>query len=224
MRAVGIKVLKNKLSEYVRLAERGETILVTDRDRVVAEMGPPEASRSPLVADAMLAEAVRQGWITPPALPAKRRAAAQSGDVLPQTQARTGGRPERALIYLDTSVALAHLLAEDRVPPEALWQETLISSRLIEYEIWTRIHARKLARSHGDEVRTLLGRIAFVELSLPVLARALEPFPKPVRTLDALHLASMDFVQKQGQTITLASYDDRQISTARALRFSIYAL
>ena len=70
------------------------------------------------------------------------------------------------MIYLDTSVALAHLLAEDRVPPEALWQETLISSRLIEYEIWTRIHARKLARSHGDEVRTLLERIAFVELAL----------------------------------------------------------
>jgi hypothetical protein len=56
------------------------------------------------------------------------------------------------------------------------------------------------------------------------LARALEPFPKPVRTLDALHLASMDFIQKQGQSITLASYDDRQISAARALRFSIYAL
>jgi antitoxin (DNA-binding transcriptional repressor) of toxin-antitoxin stability system len=71
MRAVGIKALKNKLSEYVRLAERGETILVTDRDRVVAEMGPPEPSRSPLLADAMLAEAVRQGWITPPALPAR---------------------------------------------------------------------------------------------------------------------------------------------------------
>jgi len=128
------------------------------------------------------------------------------------------------LIYLDTSVALAHLLAEDRVPPEALWQEPLISSRLIEYEIWTRIHARKLGRSHGDEVRTLLGRIAFVELSPPVLTRALEPFPKPVRTLDALHLASMDFVRKQGQSITLASYDDRLINTARALRFSLYAL
>jgi antitoxin (DNA-binding transcriptional repressor) of toxin-antitoxin stability system len=71
MRAVGIKILKNKLSEYVRMAELGETILVTDRDRVVAEMGPPEASRSPLVADAILAEAVRQGRITPPALPVK---------------------------------------------------------------------------------------------------------------------------------------------------------
>ena len=125
------------------------------------------------------------------------------------------------MIYLDTSVALAQLLAEDRLPPEALWQEPLIRSRLIEYEIWTRIHARELARSHSDEVRTLLGQIALVELSLPVLARALEPFSKPVRTLDALHLASMNFIQKQGQSITLASYDDRQISAARALRFSI---
>jgi antitoxin (DNA-binding transcriptional repressor) of toxin-antitoxin stability system len=69
MRAVGIKVLKNKLSEYVRLAAGGETILVTDRDRVVAELVPPREGRSPLLADAQLAEAVRRGWITPPALP-----------------------------------------------------------------------------------------------------------------------------------------------------------
>jgi len=68
MKAVGLKVLKNKLSEYVRLAERGETVLVTDRDRVVAEIVPPEKTRSPVLADALLAEAVRQGWITPPAL------------------------------------------------------------------------------------------------------------------------------------------------------------
>ena len=38
MRAVGLKVLKNKLYEYVRLAQGGETILVTDSDRVVAEL------------------------------------------------------------------------------------------------------------------------------------------------------------------------------------------
>lgn len=68
MRSVGLKVLKNKLSEYVRLAEGGETVLVTDRDRVVAELGPPRGGRSPFIADAMLAEAVRKGWITPPAL------------------------------------------------------------------------------------------------------------------------------------------------------------
>ena len=128
------------------------------------------------------------------------------------------------MIYLDTSVALAHLLAEDVSPAEKLWNESLVSSRLIEYEIWTRIHARKLTRSHADEVRSLLGRVALVELSPPVLARALEPFPKPVRTLDAIHLASIDFLQRQGQAVSLASYDDRMITAARALRFPIYQL
>jgi predicted nucleic acid-binding protein len=128
------------------------------------------------------------------------------------------------LIYLDTSVALAHLLAEDRVPPGRLWQEPLISSRLIEYEIWTRIHARKLTDSHADEVRSLLNRLALIELAQPVLARALEPFPKPVRTLDAIHLASMDFLREQKQSVTLASYDDRLINAARALGFPLYKL
>jgi antitoxin (DNA-binding transcriptional repressor) of toxin-antitoxin stability system len=71
MRSVGLKVLKNKLSEYVRLAAGGETVLVTDRDRVVAEIVPPQAGRSPLLADALLAEAVRNGWLTPPAMPGK---------------------------------------------------------------------------------------------------------------------------------------------------------
>jgi antitoxin (DNA-binding transcriptional repressor) of toxin-antitoxin stability system len=70
MHAVGLKVLKNRLSEYVRLAARGETVLVTDRDRVVAEIVPPREGRSGLLADARLAEAVRKGWITPPTLPA----------------------------------------------------------------------------------------------------------------------------------------------------------
>jgi antitoxin (DNA-binding transcriptional repressor) of toxin-antitoxin stability system len=69
MRAVGLKILKNRLSEYVRLAAGGECILVTDRDRVVAELIPPREGRAALVADAFLADAVRKGWITPPALP-----------------------------------------------------------------------------------------------------------------------------------------------------------
>src|SRR5436305_13186203 len=69
MRAVGLKTLKNKLSEYVRLAAGGETVLVTDRDRVVAELVPPRSGRAALLADAQLADAVRQGWLTPPALP-----------------------------------------------------------------------------------------------------------------------------------------------------------
>ncbi len=57
------------------------------------------------------------------------------------------------MIYLDTSIALAHLLAEDRQPPVSLWDETLVSSRLLEYEIWIPPHRRGLAGSHGEAAR-----------------------------------------------------------------------
>ena len=128
------------------------------------------------------------------------------------------------MIYLDTSVALAQLLAEDRKPPAALWAESLVSSRLLEYELWARIHARKLARSHGEGVRAVLARLAFVELDRRVLARALEPFPAPVATLDALHLASAEFLRERGQDVALASFDTRLVRAARALGIGIYAL
>lgn len=65
MRTVGLKVLKNKLSEYVRLASEGETILVTNRDRVVAELLPPRGTRARRIPDAMLAELIRTGLLTP---------------------------------------------------------------------------------------------------------------------------------------------------------------
>lgn len=65
MRTVGLKVLKNRLSEYIRIVASGETVLVTDRDRVVAELRPPEG-RGPLSSDALLAEAMRKGWLAAP--------------------------------------------------------------------------------------------------------------------------------------------------------------
>lgn len=128
------------------------------------------------------------------------------------------------MIYLDTSVALAHILVEDRVPPASLWSESLVSSRLIEYELWTQIHARRLAASHGDEVRALLGRLSLIEMAPQVLARALEPFPTGVRTLDALHLAAMEFLRTSGQTVELACYDERLLAAARAMRFGVVVL
>jgi predicted nucleic acid-binding protein len=128
------------------------------------------------------------------------------------------------VIYLDSSVALAHLLAEDRSPPESIWGETLVSSRLLEYEVWNRINARRLGPSHGEAARTLIGHVALIELAPPVLARALEPFPIPVRTLDALHLASIEFLRGRGQTVALASFDERLLAGARALRVPVYEL
>ena len=128
------------------------------------------------------------------------------------------------MIYLDTSVALAHLLAEDRRPPTGLWAEELWSSRLLEYELWSRIHARDLARSHGDSLRLLLARISLIELDPVVLARALQPFPAPTRTLDALHLASASWLRERGASIRVATYDRRLAAASRAIGLDLVAL
>lgn len=96
MRSVGVKVLKNKLSEYIRLAASGETVLVTDRDRVVAEIGPPREGRGEAVADAFLAEGVRKGWLTAPALrtrtPPPRQPVASLATLLDELGADRGDR------------------------------------------------------------------------------------------------------------------------------------
>ena len=86
MRSIGIRALNSKLSEYVRLAAGGETVLVTDRGRVVAEIGPPRETRSPVLADALLADAVRKGWLTPA--------------LSPGSEPPRGGPPEASLCVL----------------------------------------------------------------------------------------------------------------------------
>jgi hypothetical protein len=126
------------------------------------------------------------------------------------------------LIYLDTSVALAHLFGEDRQPPPSLWGQPLVSSRLLEYELWTRVHARRLGLEHQDAARRLLERLALVELSPMVLSRACEPFPVAVRTLDALHLASLTFLRSHSQDVLLASYDQRQCEAANHLGIGLW--
>jgi len=128
------------------------------------------------------------------------------------------------VIYLDSSVALAQIFAEDRRPPENLWEEPLASSRLLHYEVWNRVHSRRLALPHGDKVRDMLDAVAVVELTPLILGRALEAFPIPVRTLDALHLATMDFLRVKGQPVELASYDARLLTAARALGIPIRTL
>lgn len=126
------------------------------------------------------------------------------------------------MIYVDGSVALASLLAEDRAPPESLWQRPLVASRLLEYEVCTRLNARGLGASHAAEWSSLLGRISLVELTPAVLARALEPFPVPLRTLDALHLATLDFLRARRRAVQLASYDERLLAAARAMGIGLF--
>jgi prevent-host-death family protein len=61
MPTVGLKILKNKLSEYIRRAAAGETVVVTDRNRVVAEIVPPRPDKE----ESVIQRGIREGWIRP---------------------------------------------------------------------------------------------------------------------------------------------------------------
>ncbi len=89
MRAVGLKVLKNKLSEYVRLAAEGETVLVTDRERVVAELVPPREGRPAALDEARMAELIRRGLLAP--------ASSRSTEPLPRKPVMRWAELERAI-------------------------------------------------------------------------------------------------------------------------------
>ena len=102
------------------------------------------------------------------------------------------------MIYLDSSVALARLLFESRAPALEFWEQQLVSSRLLEYEV--------------------------LDMNRTVLARALQPWPMRVRTLDALHLATAESLRGQGESVELASYDNRIRDSAQALGIAIAAL
>lgn len=97
MESVGIKTLKNKLSEYVRAAAAGEVVLVTDRGQVVAELIAPRVRADATLAEQRLGQLMRRGLLTPaPASPAAplpaRKPVASLAEVLQQLDASRAER------------------------------------------------------------------------------------------------------------------------------------
>jgi antitoxin (DNA-binding transcriptional repressor) of toxin-antitoxin stability system len=87
MHSVGIKTLKNKLSQYVRAAAGGETVLVTDRGLVVAELIAPRVRANASLVEQRLRQLMRAGLLAPAqaesaaGLP-RRRQVAKAADLL----------------------------------------------------------------------------------------------------------------------------------------------
>jgi antitoxin (DNA-binding transcriptional repressor) of toxin-antitoxin stability system len=66
MRSVDLKDLKNKLRDYIGFAAAGEIVLVTDDNRVIAEIVPPRPGRPlGMAKEDIISRGIREGWITP---------------------------------------------------------------------------------------------------------------------------------------------------------------
>ncbi len=97
MQSVGIKALKNRLSEYLRAVGAGETVLVTHRGRVVAEIVPPRDSESASPAEQKMNALVREGVLTPAKLSPntrlpRRKPVATLSEILRDLDASRGDR------------------------------------------------------------------------------------------------------------------------------------
>lgn len=99
MRSVGVKELKARLSEYLREVKRGETLLVTDRNEVVAELRPP-----------------RQGLATRDELTELLDTLAELGEVTMPGRSKTGWpwQPKGLGLPAGTAAQLLDDLREDR--------------------------------------------------------------------------------------------------------------
>jgi hypothetical protein len=128
------------------------------------------------------------------------------------------------VIYIDSSVVLADLFTEERNPPASIWLQDLMSSRLLEYEVWNRIHVREPPNGLIARTRLLLEHVEFIEMVPAALKRALEPFPISLRTLDALHISSLMYARQSDQTIALASYDKKMLAAARVLQIPLHQM
>jgi prevent-host-death family protein len=63
MSAVGLRELKNHLSRYVQRARSGETVFITDRGDIVAELSPPRKTSATGEAITTLEEMRRKGLL-----------------------------------------------------------------------------------------------------------------------------------------------------------------
>ena len=133
------------------------------------------------------------------------------------------------IAYVDSSVLLRVVLAQPDRLPEWPTIEQAVTSALTEVECLRTLDRRlrqglldpeDLADRRGLVLR-LLERMDRVDVSPAVLRRAADPFPTPLGTLDAIHLATA-VLWREGRSVApvLVTHDAQLATAARAMGFA----
>lgn len=135
------------------------------------------------------------------------------------------------IAYLDTSALLRVVLRERGGLFEALKAcEALVSSELLAVESFRSIDRLRLQGALSTDaaafrrvaVTEWLEAVDLVLLQQPILARASEPFPVPLGTLDALHLATaLVWRERMRQALVMVTHDGGLALAARAFGMEV---
>jgi predicted nucleic acid-binding protein len=147
------------------------------------------------------------------------------------TRVRAVKAPVVALRYIETSALLAALLEGDADARTALdtagrqVTSALTFAEAFRAVVRTRAAGRLTADQERAAVTTLQAfaqRIDVVAVTDSVLARAGRPFPaEPIRTLDAIHLATAEMLGELPPLVTIVTRDVRVSENARALGYPV---
>ena len=134
--------------------------------------------------------------------------------------------------YVDSSVLLRVVLREPRRLP--IWPRitNAISSELIRLECLRTIDRARIRIDVEDvriaryraEILEAIASLRLITLDTTVLARASEPFPTLVGSLDAIHLASALLIRDEVDDLVFATHDEELGLAARATGFAVHGL
>lgn len=125
------------------------------------------------------------------------------------------------MVYVDSSVALSEIFSEGRRPPKAFWNATLVASRLTDLEVRTRATASGRAESYRPVIDRLASRFNFLDITDEVLELIYSGRTAQLRTLDAIHLSTLDYLNRGTRKVPLATYDRRLATAAQAMGFQV---
>lgn len=125
------------------------------------------------------------------------------------------------MIYVDSSVALATLLEESRRPDDAFWNAECIASRITDLEVRVRSVGRIPPERVTDDLEELFAHWEWIELTPETAGLLYLKPPAGLRTLDAIHLATLDFANREIGKTSLATYDRRLAAAAESMGFTV---
>ena len=137
------------------------------------------------------------------------------------------------IAYVDSSVLLRIVLGQSGMLTNWRGIQTAVSSHLAEVECLRALDRLRLRAAVGDEeiasrreaVFCFLSAVEIIEVSYPILARASQPLPTEVGTLDSIHLATALLWREMNQTdLVMATHDQALGLAARACGLRVAGL